>query len=359
LTVSRGEDKEISVLDLLKSIWSGRIFILKGAILFLLIGIVVAFTTPREWRASTKIIINSSSSGSSVNNSLSSLAGLAGISIPNQQSSKVNPLLLEHIVNEDSFIEILMRQNFYYEEIGDSISFEDYCYIYMGRSLLQKVKSLPGSIVGLVRGEKSETPRKVTNDSYLFISSDKEKLYDGIKSRITVVPDVQSGITQVSVLMQDPFMSAQTTEFTRNYIEAYMIELITREDRSLLVFVKGQLDEKRSVFLTAQNKLSTFRDENIRLVTNASRAEEQRIQNEYDVAYQLYLSMEKAYADVQIQLEKKLPLFQDLSKITVPTEVVKPKKMVMLFGFLIVGALVASLFLIIKLQITQPDSQHT
>lgn len=347
----KGTPKEISVLDLLSAVWAGRFLVLKCAAAALIIGLIIAFTTPREWKANTKIIVNANGSSLNVNSSLSGLAGLAGITLPTQQAESVNMMLFEDILKEDAFITRLLQTRFYYPAISDSITFSDYCAEYMRNSLLKKVQMLPGKVIGLFKSEK-EGSGQALNEGFLFLSSSQRKLYDALKARITVGHDLEKGISQVGILMQDPYMAAQVTEFSRKYLEHYILDLSTKQDQTLLAFISDQLRVKEAVFREAQAKLAEFRDQNIRLATNAPRAEEQQLQTDYDIAYQLYLSMAQAKEEIEIELEKKLPVFQDMSAITVPSEVLKPKKLVILITAIVLGVLLGVIFILLKTQLS-------
>ena len=92
------EEKEIDLIELGKKLWDKRKFILKGSGVGLLIGIIIAFSIPKEY-STTVILAPESKEGGSLGNAgaLAAMAGinLGGTSTSGDLSSDVYPNIME------------------------------------------------------------------------------------------------------------------------------------------------------------------------------------------------------------------------------------------------------------------------
>lgn len=71
-------EKEIDLLELGKKLWANRKFIIKVSALGLIIGIIVAFSIPKEY---TTTVILAPESNSSNGGNMGALAAIAGINM--------------------------------------------------------------------------------------------------------------------------------------------------------------------------------------------------------------------------------------------------------------------------------------
>lgn len=72
-------EKEVDLIDLCKKLWAKRKFILKGSAIGLFIGIVVAFSIPKEY--TTTVILAPEANSSSGAGGMSVLTAMAGVNL--------------------------------------------------------------------------------------------------------------------------------------------------------------------------------------------------------------------------------------------------------------------------------------
>ena len=101
-SVSNAE--EIDLLKLAKSVWRKRAFILKVATAGAVVGLVVAFSIPREYTTTVKMApegVKTSAAGG-----MADLAAMAGINLSgqNQSGDGINLMLYPDIVSSTPFI---------------------------------------------------------------------------------------------------------------------------------------------------------------------------------------------------------------------------------------------------------------
>ncbi len=147
---------EIDLVELAKVIWSRRWFIAKVTGVFFLLGLVIAFTSPKEYKSSTTLIPEAAGAEGGLSGSLGGLAALAGVNLGDAgTTSTLNPALYRSIAESTPFLLDLMNKEFYFEELGKEVSLYNYSIEYQHTSLFSKVLSIPFRLVGLVMPKSS------------------------------------------------------------------------------------------------------------------------------------------------------------------------------------------------------------
>ena len=90
-SLKNSPEDEIDLIELLKSLWSGKKLIIKITSFFAILGIVVSLLSPISYTASSTFIPQSSQARPGASSSLSGIASLVGISLGGISSSSEIP----------------------------------------------------------------------------------------------------------------------------------------------------------------------------------------------------------------------------------------------------------------------------
>ena len=74
------QEEEIDIMALVKRLWEKKVFIIKVACVFAVLGVIVALTTPKEYTASC-VVVPETKGGAFSSSSLGGLAAMAGINL--------------------------------------------------------------------------------------------------------------------------------------------------------------------------------------------------------------------------------------------------------------------------------------
>ncbi len=96
-TPNDDSEQEIDLLELAKKIWASRAFVLKFCLYGLIVGLVVAFSIPKEYTTTIKLAPEVAS-GKAPGGNLGALASFAGLSSMGSTSEAVYPQLYPDIV---------------------------------------------------------------------------------------------------------------------------------------------------------------------------------------------------------------------------------------------------------------------
>jgi len=333
------EEDEIDLVDLAKTIWAGRRFIAKVTGVFMLLGLLIAFTSKVEYEASCKLLPESQEGMSPDLGGLGGLAGLAGINLDLGGSGVLTPELYPEIVNSLPFQLKILNDSIYFEKLGIKTTALHYFEEIDNPSLFGYIAKytigLPGLIKKAIVG--TEEKREQQTGEFIRLSKEEWKLIEKFKDRISVDIDTKSGIISVSIEMPDPMAAAELTDkivkLLTKEITAYKIEKV----RNNLTFVQSSFDDAKSEFEKAQTRLARSTDRNRNVSSAIAEIEIKRLENEYNVAFEIYKGLASQVEQAKIKLKEETPVFTVLEPVRVPEDKSRPRRGLILILFTVIG----------------------
>ncbi len=341
------KSQDISIAELYTMVWTRKSFIIKVCAVFIVIGVIYALTAPKEWQSGT-VLLPEAQSSSGIG-SLGNLAGLAGINLSGIAGGEegINPELYAGIVGSTSFLIELRDQEYYFERLNETMTLGTYFSEHADLGIVGWVMSRPTVWFGSDEQPKLATEVEQAND-FIRLSQPETLILKELRSRISVSVDRQFGYVSIFAKMQDAVVSAQVAKFTREYITNYVIEYYKAKDQRQLDFISSQVDIKKAAYEEKQKELSNFLDGNIRLSMKGAQAEQTRLQNEHDLAFNVYSALAQQLEDAKIKVEEATQVFVEIEPISIPPLRYSPKRKIIVIGFFAVGLLLSMGFVISK-----------
>ncbi|MFT7156556.1 MAG: hypothetical protein ACI8Q1_001571 [Parvicella sp.] len=332
---------EIDLIELVKVIWSKRLFISKVAGIFLIFGLVIAFTSPKEYETSCTLIPEAMNAEGKLGGSLGGLAALAGVDLGSMSagSRTINPNLYQSVAKSTPFLLTLLEQRYLFRDENLVLSIREYYLGYYKESLLTKVFRFPFKMMTWLKSADIEEVNKEYNKNIISISKEDQAIIENLKNRILVTLDYELSVVTVEVEMQDPMISAEIAQFTQAYITDYATDYSVSKSREQLSFVENQYSQRRADFEEAQSNLAHFRDNNRNINTSKARSEEERLQSEYNLAFNIFNQLAQQRETIKLQVNENTPVFTVLEPVKVPVEKSKPRRVVILLAFIILGVI--------------------
>lgn len=319
-------DDEIYLLELLKTIWESRKTIYKFIAAGFVLGFLVAFLTPKEYLSSTTLMpeysTDSQGGASGLLQQYGSLIGLSGAGGYSSGSNAIRVELYPEIVQSLTFHKKLAEHEFYFPDKDTTTNFFDY-YLEIKSPgiigyLLDYTIGLPSKIIGLFSDGNKATRSTDTNDQIISLTRDEMWVINELRSRVNASLNEKSGIVAVSVKMRDPDLAARVAQFTVEELTAYLFEYRTEKVQKGLEFIEEQLAKAQIRFEEAQLNLAEFRDSNQGNLTARALTEEQRLNSEYEVAFNLYNNLTQQFEEAKLKVQEETPIFKVLQPVQVP-----------------------------------------
>ena len=348
------EDKDtIDLVALAKTVWDKRKTVYKVVGIFFVIGLLIAFLSPVEYQTQATLMpeLPSSGGGSGAAGLLQKYGGLLGINsstLGSSDQSAINPVLYPNIIQSTPFMLELMSQKVHSAKYDTTLTvFTYFNEVYtpsVFSYLLKYTIGLPGQVKKLFSGKKI-TAVQDTTGGVIHLSNDQKDVIKKLSNRLSASVDEQSGIITISSEMPEAEMSAILAQkmivLLKNYVTDYRTQKATQD----YDFIKGQYEQAKVRFQKAQDTLAKFQDQNLNLATAQSQTQLKRLQDEYNLAYNVYNGLAQQLEQARIQVQQNTPVFKVLEPATVPINKEKPKRILiilvaMVFGFTSVTVLV-------------------
>ena len=322
------DEDEIDLLELAKTIWNKRMFILKIVGIGAFLGVIIALLSPKEYKSTSTLMPEySTESQGGASSLLSQYGGLLGISggSYNSNSNAIRVDLYPNIVQSTNFQMQLMQQPFYFSDLDTTATLFEYYTELNSAGVLGFVAEytigLPGKILGAILPKKelmTSVPGATEESLVLNLSKEEFEVVETLRGKISASLDEESGIVSVTVTLPDNVAAAAVTEYTIRELTEYLTEYRTEKVLRDLTFVEEQLATAEVRFEAAQLALAEFRDSNQGNLSARAQTDEQRLNSEYQIAFNLYNGLTQQYEEAKLKVQETTPVFKTLEPVQVP-----------------------------------------
>ncbi|NDV64361.1 Wzz/FepE/Etk N-terminal domain-containing protein [Bacteroides sp. 224] len=331
----QSQEQEIDLIELAQKIWDERKLVFKWCGIAALIGIVVAFSIPKEYTTTVTITPETGSKG--VSGGMGALAAMAGVNIGMQNSEDaIYPELYPDIVSSTPFLTDLFDVNItdIKGKLGPNLTVYTYLDEHQRAPWWSAVISAPFKVLGWFTSlfKDEEVGEKAALDPFM-LTRDEANIAKALSSRISVSVDKKTGVATISVLMQDPLISATLTDTVMYRLQNYITDYRTNKARHDLAFTQKLHDEAKEKYYIAQQKYAKAMDANLNIAKQSYRTELDRLQNEMSLTYGIYNQVAQQLQMAKAKVQDITPVYTVLQPATVPLQATKPRKPMILIGF--------------------------
>ena len=331
------QEEEIDLLKLALKIWRERQFILKTCGYAVLIGLVIVFSIPREYTAEAMIAPEMSDNKGG---GRSSLAAMAGLNLnASSGADAIYPDLYPDIVTSTPFITGLFYVRV--KDLDGEIDTTLYCYLndYQRMPWWSLITSAPFKAVGWAISLLTDEDDDDGILDPFHLTKEETDIAKELSERINVSVDKKTGVTTLSVTMQDARISACLTDTVVRRLQDYITEYRTNKARQDFLFQEKLFERKKKEYEKAQENYAKFADANKNIILLSYRAEQERLENEMRLAYQVYTSVAQQLQMAEAKVQEITPVYTIIEPSTIPIKPSKPRKALMLIGIVFLTGL--------------------
>lgn len=344
IKTSAEEEQEIDLLELARKLWAEKRTIIRWALIAAVAGIIIAFSIPKEYTTTIKLAPEAREGGGAASN-LGALAAMAGINA-NMGGGKdaVSPTLYPDIVSSIPFAVELFDVPVTLSKDEEQTTVRDYLSDDISAPWWSFLTSLPSKAVGGVMSvfrssAKDEGGNKEINTFKL--TPEENGIVGALASRVAVDVDGKTSIISISVTMQDPLVSALLADTVAERLKEYVVDYRTNKARSDLEYTQKLTDEARDAYYTAQQNYASYMDQNHGVIRLSIRNEEERLQNEMQLAFNLYNTTAQQLQMAKAKVQEITPVYTVVQPATVPLAPSKPSKMLIIVGCIFLAVVAA------------------
>ena len=313
------EELEIDLMDLLRKVIGIRKKIYKAAGIGLIIGVIVAISIPKQYTVEVTL------SPEMGNNKGGGLSGLAASFLGNGVSmgdgtDALNASLSADIVSSTPFLLELsvmdipvtknevMTLNTYLDE--ESSPWWSY------------IIGLPGMVIGGVKSlfieEDEITSFDKTSQGIIELSKKETEKIETLKEKITASVDKKTSMTSVTATFQDSKVAAVVADSVVKKLQEYIIDYRTSKSKEDCLYLEKLFKERQQEYYAAQKKYADYMDSHDNIILQSVRAEQERLQNDMSLAYQVYSQVASQLQVARAKVQEEKPVFAVVEPAVVP-----------------------------------------
>ncbi len=341
--------QEIDLVELAKRLWRERKFIFKCCGVAIVVGLVIAFSIPKEYSTTVKLAPETSDPSKKMGN-LGGLAAMAGINLNTSSGTDaISPDLYPDVVSSIPFLLELFPVQVTNEKGTLSASLYEYMDEHQKGTWWSYILQAPFKLLGVVKDMFSKEEEKSSNElSSFHLTRKQSAVISALQKRISVSVDKKTSVITVSVQMQDPLISANITQVVLNNLQSYITSYRTQKAKQDLEFTEKVFNEARESYYKAQRAYAAFEDANKNIISASYRTEQERLKNEMTLTFNVYNTLAQKLEQDKLQVQEQTPVYTVIQPATVPLKAASPKKPLILIGFVFLAIFGAVGYLFIK-----------
>lgn len=340
------EEQEIDLLELAMKLWQQRkkigIWCAIGAVL----GLVVAFSIPREYETSVKLVPEIAGN-QKISGSYGAIAAMVGLGGGGQSGSDaVNPQLYPDVLNSTPFLVGLFDVPVEDKKKDINTTVRDYVEEDIKSPWWSAIMALPFKLLGAIRGGGDEEPAKDKKIDTFQLTPEEFSVVQALSRRITGTVDTKTSVITITVKMQNPMISATLADTVVDRLRDYITDYRTNKARKDLSYAEMLNREAKDKYYEAQQKLADFQDRNQGLVLHSAQTTRERLENEATLAFNLYNQTSQQVQLAKAKVQENTPVYTTLAPASVPLRPASPKKPMILIGFVFLAFVACSAWIL-------------
>ena len=328
------EEIEIDLMDLLRKVIGIRKKIYKAAGIGLIIGVIVAISIPKQYTVEVTL------SPEMGNDKAGGLSGLAasflgsGVTM-GDGTDALNASLSADIVSSTPFLlelsameipvtknEVMTLNTYLDEETSPWWSY---------------VIGFPGMVIGGVKSLFTEEDEIAsfdkTSQGAIELSKQDSRKIATLKKVITASVDKKTSMASVTATFQDPKIAAVVADSVVKKLQEYIIDYRTFKAKEDCIYLEKLFKERQQEYYIAQKKYADYLDSHDNLILQSVRAEQERLQNDMSLAYQVYSQVASQLQVARAKVQEEKPVFAVVEPAVVPLEPSGTSKKIYVLAF--------------------------
>lgn len=329
--IQEPENDEITIdwMEILRKIIAIRKTLYKAAGVGLVLGIIIALSIPKQYTVT--VTLSPEMGGDKAGGGLASLASSFLGGGANSSPDALNATLAPDIVASTPFI--LELFNTKVQTLDGELDTTLVAYLDEQKSpWFSYIVKAPGMAIGAIKSLFSEEADTASVLNPFQLTKEESEKVEGLRKALTADVDKKTAKTTISVTLQDPKVTAIVADSVVAKLQQYIIDYRIKKAKEDCAYLEQLYKERQQEYYDAQSKYAHYFDSNRNIALQSVRAEQERLQNDMNLAYQVYSQVAQQLQVARAKIQEEKPVFAVVEPAIVPLQPSGTSRKVILIG---------------------------
>lgn len=327
------DELEIDWMDILRRIIAIRKTLYKAAGVGVVLGIIIALSIPKQYTVT--VTLSPEMGGDKAGGGLASLASsFLGGGASSSSNDALNVTLAPDIVASTPFI--LELFNTRVQTLDGELDTTLVAYLdEQKQPWWGYIKAVPSLAIGAIKSLFTEEANTTVTLNPFQLTEKEASKVEAIKQSIYADVDKKTAKTTISVTLQDPKVTAIVADSVVTKLQQYIIDYRIKKAKEDCAYLEELYKERQQEYYQAQSKYAHYFDSNRNIAFQSVRAEQERLQNDMNLAYQVYSQVAQQLQVARAKIQEEKPVFAVVEPATIPLEPSGSNRKVILAGIVL------------------------
>lgn len=308
---------EIDWMGILHKIIDIRKTLYKAAGIGVVLGIIIALSIPKQYTVT--VTLSPEMGGDKASGGLASLASSFLGGSTTSSNDALNVTLAPDIVASTPFV--LELFNTRVQTLDGELDTTLVAYLdEQKQPWWGYIKAAPGMAIGAIKSLFTEEIDTASVLNPFQLTPKEASKVEAIKQSIYADVDKKTAKTTISVTLQDPKVTAIVADSVVTKLQQYIIDYRIKKAKEDCAYLEELYHERQQEYYEAQSKYAHYFDSNRNIAFQSVRAEQERLQNDMNLAYQVYSQVAQQLQVARAKIQEEKPVFAVVEPATIPLQ---------------------------------------
>ncbi len=327
----------INIIDVIKILKSDWRTICKYACIAGVIGVALAFGTPKKYKST--VILAPEESGNGFTGSISSLASMVGMNMKiGQSSDALYPEIYPDLMSSTKFLVGMFPVTVTTQKTKEKYTYQEYLQERQKLSITEYPFAFVSNIIEKIKNEPQPSKGHKTNPFQL--TKKEDEIAKTIHGKIKCLVDKKTNVITIEVEDQDPLIAATIADSVQVHLQHAITDYRTQKARIDLEYMKELFEEAHQQYVKARKKYADFCDANSNAALQSIQSKIDDLENEMQLKYNIYQQVVEQLQLAKAKVQERTPAFTVIQDATVPLKHSSRPKIVTLIIWMILGLMI-------------------
>ncbi len=328
--------KEIDVIALVKKVLKEWRLLAKFVGVSIVLGVIVALCTPREYTVETVLAPELSSGGLGLTSNLADMASNFGIDLDKKSSADaIYPELYPDILASNDFL----LQLFDIKVRKKTDNTELTLYQHLTQDTKTPFWELPRAwLYELLKPKDTITNGKGGKDPYIT-SRRYLEICEGLAKSILCLVDKKTSEISISYTDQDPLVASIVVDTLQKRLQKYITEYRTKKARVDYDYYKNLSTQAKKDYERARDKYVNYADATLNANLQSYVQKNSELENDMQLKYDSYKTMSSQMRQAEAKIQENTPAFTIIQSSMMPYKPSSRPRSVTVLLFIFLGVI--------------------